>query len=801
MSPSKRAISRKQCAFAGLALTALILFPTATSATAAEPLAQPHTVETQASIAAASSIALSSESAHPAEEITVTYQTDAPHSENWIGIYKDTVAPGDSPSLIWDYTPDATGSKTFTLDLEPGTYHVWFLAKGGYEALAEKLVLTVTPDPNAPLPLTPGDPNAPVVSTPTVTEVTTDGVIMREMFNAPELPAGWRMEHSAEGAGDPAYAGWALTDRSQWSKSVDEMRDRFGRTAKSFVVADAQQFGASPFTTTLTSAPVDVAALDSVRLTFDSHYRGATGQSGIVYASFDGGEPVEVLRLDETSVTNDYDGMQMNAGQDIVIDTPARAKTVEFSWVFSGDEDARYWGIDSVTVHQVQSETSKIPTQAWVVSDIQGHPADFERGLHGFAELSPDADGLLMVGDIVNSGSVGEWNEIYDVMGATTDIRPRQTIASMGNHERYAHGGFAANFQRFLDFAERDKAWGEYVLEGPAGDLPVIVLGQEMAGPGDVPMTDEQVEFLEARLAHWTELDKQVVVLSHFPLGNTVSASWLPWYSNHHMHNNRLTTIMGNYPNAVLLSGHTHYPAELGDWSMQRRTEGGHPDGFWAVNTLAMHIEWDARGENTSSVTEITTGDINRGLTLDSYGDRIVITAHDFATDAQLRQVTIPNPLVDFSADLAPDTERDADYSGVEAALSALPSDLSIFTSDSVSKLHAAVNAVVADLTADRQAEVDAMATAITDAISALVKKPIEGGGSDTSGDSTGSTPDGSSSGGSNVNTPGAGSTDDSLANTGSAGLGWGIAGVLALLGMGGALMLPRLKERETPDA
>jgi predicted phosphodiesterase len=346
----------------------------------------------------------------------------------------------------------------------------------------------------------------------------------------------------------------------------------------------------------------------------------------------------------------------MNYAQDVVVEVPEGAIDAVFSWEFTADAGARYWAIDSVAVHEVQRATDVTPTQAWVMSDIQGHPADFQHALGDYSEIAPEADGMLLVGDIVNSGTAAEWQEIYDVMDATADIRPRQTVAANGNHERYAAGGYDANLARFFAFAERDKPWGEYIIEGPAGDLPVLVLGQEFASPSDVAMSDAQVEFLEERLAHWTELDTQVLVMTHFPLGDTVSASWIPGYHGHHQMNDRLTSILGNYPNAIVFTGHTHYPAELGDWAVQRRTDDGHADGFWAINTIAMHVEWDAFGENTDGIEEKTTRDINQGLTVDAYGDRVVVTAYDFAMDEQLRRVEIPNPLVEFDAEVRPVT-------------------------------------------------------------------------------------------------------------------------------------------------
>ncbi|WP_192497174.1 metallophosphoesterase [Gulosibacter chungangensis] len=502
-------------------------------------------------------------------------------------------------------------------------------------------------DPAAPQP---GDPNAPVTSSPLSTSTATDGVIARESFDGGALPEGWSID-SNEAEGE--YAGWVTTTRSEWSASVDNMRDRFGRSHAEFFVADAGQFGGD-FESTLTSAAVDVEGLNQVRLTFDSHYRGTDGQSGVVEASFDGGETTEILRLDSESVENDYDALQMNGNQSLVLDVPTDAESVEFSWTFIGDADGYYWGIDSVAVHQVQNETEGATTNAWVVSDIQGHPHDLESGLNWLAENAADPSALLMVGDIVNTGAPAEWQEIYEVMDNTAQIRPDVTVAAIGNHERYYTGGFGQNHDRFLEFADRDRVWGEYVLEGEGGEVPVIVLGQEFGGPSDVAMSDAQVEFLEERLAFWSDQDKQVIVMSHFPLGNTVSASWLPWYSNHHMMNERLTNVLGNYPNAILFSGHTHYPAEQGDWAMQRRTDDGHPDGFWNINTVAMHVGWDARGENTQDVTEFTTGDVNYGSTIEVYADRSVVKLYDFFTGEQVREITIPNPLTEFDGDVAP---------------------------------------------------------------------------------------------------------------------------------------------------
>ena len=66
----------------------------------------------------------------------------------------------------------------------------------------------------------------------------------------------------------------------------------------------------------------------------------------------------------------------------------------------------------------------------------------------------------------------------------------------------------------------------------------------------------------------------------------------------------------------------------------------------------------------------------------------------------------------------------DADYTAVDAAIAAIPTDLSIYTDESAAAVTAAQEAVVRDKFKSQQAEVDAMAKAINDAVAALEEKP-----------------------------------------------------------------------------
>ncbi len=67
-----------------------------------------------------------------------------------------------------------------------------------------------------------------------------------------------------------------------------------------------------------------------------------------------------------------------------------------------------------------------------------------------------------------------------------------------------------------------------------------------------------------------------------------------------------------------------------------------------------------------------------------------------------------------------------ADYSAVEAAMAAIPTDLTVYTDESVAALNTAVNGVVRGKAFVSQANVNAMAKAIEDAIAALQYKDAD---------------------------------------------------------------------------
>ncbi|WP_405019903.1 endonuclease/exonuclease/phosphatase family protein [Kitasatospora sp. NBC_00070] len=105
-------------------------------------------------MATGSSLVLSSSPApHEGDKLTFRWTTDVPDAKNWVGIYDGARLPGTGSSLLWKYTPAASGDLQLdTSALTDGPYTAYLLAKDGYGILAQSAPFGFTPRPVAPRP-------------------------------------------------------------------------------------------------------------------------------------------------------------------------------------------------------------------------------------------------------------------------------------------------------------------------------------------------------------------------------------------------------------------------------------------------------------------------------------------------------------------------------------------------------------------------------------------------------------------------------------------------------------------------
>ncbi|MBP8911839.1 MAG: hypothetical protein KBI32_10090 [Phycisphaerae bacterium] len=229
----------------------------------------------------------------------------------------------------------------------------------------------------------------------------TPGAVPNAFTHTP--PVGWSVDRSSvPGFGDPAndgvteWAGWSFAEKDFWINTDHQRREEFTLARGNVAVADCDEWDDKPHTskgriaedpydTYMTTPAIDISAFEpgSVQLKFDSSWRPEYDdnyhQTANITASFDGGEPIEVLRW-ESNPSSLHFKNDNSTNETIVInlDNPAGARTVTLTFGLFDAGNDWWWAIDNVEVTGLEKE--KIPV---FVEDFEGLP------------LGPNKDELL----------------------------------------------------------------------------------------------------------------------------------------------------------------------------------------------------------------------------------------------------------------------------------------------------------------------------------------------------------------------------------------------------------------------
>ncbi len=249
-------------------------------------------------------------------------------------------------------------------------------------------------------------------------------------------PAGWTIDDSGvPGVGDPEtdgvteWAGWAIAEKEFWINTDGQRREEFTLARGNVIVADCDEWDDAahpgpiaddPYDTWLTTPVIDIAGFEagSVQLKFDSSWRPEFDdnyhQTANIMASFDGGEPIEVLRWESDPTSANFkDDNSTNETIVINLDNPAGATTVVLTFgLFEAGNDW-WWALDNIEVSGLPKERIPLFTE-----DFEGLPLgpNADEALAGDAvwtKTAPqgwtiDDSGVPGAGDPANDG-VTEW--------------------------------------------------------------------------------------------------------------------------------------------------------------------------------------------------------------------------------------------------------------------------------------------------------------------------------------------------------------------------------------------------------
>jgi hypothetical protein len=188
----------------------------------------------------------------------------------------------------------------------------------------------------------------------------------REAVWSPDGPAGWTVDRTGvPGYGTAAdgvieFAGWNFVDPIWWSQvDPDQGRDSFasdGSTEFVIAVADSDEWDDAfhppgSMNTFMRTPAISVAGLPAnTPLQFLTSWRYEGEQTATVTASFDGGNPVEILRW-ESNIESDFFQDDLNPEEvSVPLNIPAGAQEVVLEFGYTNGNNNWWWAIDNIAV-------------------------------------------------------------------------------------------------------------------------------------------------------------------------------------------------------------------------------------------------------------------------------------------------------------------------------------------------------------------------------------------------------------------------------------------------------------------
>jgi hypothetical protein len=189
-------------------------------------------------------------------------------------------------------------------------------------------------------------------------------------------PANWTVDESGvPGVGNSAidgvteWAGWAFVNKDWWiAAAEDQRRSEFTLGQGTVAVADPDEWddsdhppgynvAADPYDTWLSTPAIDISgcAAGTVQLEFSSSWRPEYDdnyhQTANITASFDGGEPIEVLRWESNSASPNYKpDNSTNETITVNVDNPPWATSVVLTFGLFDAGNDWWWAVDNIKV-------------------------------------------------------------------------------------------------------------------------------------------------------------------------------------------------------------------------------------------------------------------------------------------------------------------------------------------------------------------------------------------------------------------------------------------------------------------
>ncbi|MBQ4155800.1 MAG: metallophosphoesterase, partial [Clostridia bacterium] len=232
-----------------------------------------------------------------------------------------------------------------------------------------------------------------------------------------------------------------------------------------------------------------------------------------------------------------------------------------------------------------------LTTDAEATNEVKYSNKHFQMLLEDVAVNSPDSLGIVINGDIANTGKQAEFQKGYNIYTSVKSKYNNLTDLhlSIGNHD-WIKGNPNKQFQVFAKLFNKslEKTPEKVYYDEVLGGYHFVYLGSEQIGL-HATLSQEQLNWFDDLMAKCTQEDpdKPVFVFLHQSLYSTVAGS-LPGQGWHGVNNEHLLkNILKKYNQILFFNGHSHW-----EYDSQSNMFAGDEEAPVAFNTSSVSYLW-----------------------------------------------------------------------------------------------------------------------------------------------------------------------------------------------------------------
>lgn len=234
---------------------------------------------------------------------------------------------------------------------------------------------------------------------------------------------------------------------------------------------------------------------------------------------------------------------------------PEEANQIEIA-VSEGRSDSIFISISD----ELKLETSTHKNTIQIGSDVhiegkytcKNYNSHFLSNLNAIKNYDHNSSGMVLVGDVANSGSPNNYDLFYQYVDSVFAERPT-IYPIVGNHELQYFDTYEEAIETYKTCTNMPGAYFTFELAG----FKCFALGSEDTTTHGL-MSNTQLEWFRTEMS---KLDKNdhIMIFMHQGIYNTVSGT-LPDHGWHGLgtKTNGIRDIIKQYPNAFVFSGHSH---------------------------------------------------------------------------------------------------------------------------------------------------------------------------------------------------------------------------------------------------